>query len=127
MTLININLGCGLVFVDSPEWINLDYSSSSPAVRKANLLGRLPLEDASASLVYSSHFLEHVAGTRSGRVHRSATPNFQQQRNSRLSLSSARYRSRWEPEKGCRIDVRRSAQAHLKTAAVVLSQGGRND
>ena len=60
MTVININLGCGPVFVDSPEWVNLDYSPSSPAVRKANLLGRLPLEDATASVVYSSHFLEHV-------------------------------------------------------------------
>jgi hypothetical protein len=57
---IKINLGCGLAFIDSPEWINLDYSPSAPTVRKANLLGRLPLEDASASLVYSSHFLEHV-------------------------------------------------------------------
>lgn len=60
MTVININLGCGPVFVDSPEWINLDYSPSAPTVRKANLLGRLPLEDATASVVYSSHFFEHV-------------------------------------------------------------------
>ncbi len=50
---LNINLGCGPVFVDSPEWINLDYSPSSPVVRKAKLLGRLPLEDAVTSAVWS--------------------------------------------------------------------------
>lgn len=56
----NVNLGCGPVFVDSPDWLNLDFSPNSPAVRKANLLDRLPLTDESVYLVYSSHFLEHV-------------------------------------------------------------------
>ena len=55
-----VNLGCGPVFIDSPDWINLDFSPASSAVRKANLLDTLPLADESASLVYSSHFLEHV-------------------------------------------------------------------
>lgn len=55
-----VNLGCGPVFVDSPDWLNLDFSPFSPSVRQANLLDRLPLMDESASLVYSSHFLEHV-------------------------------------------------------------------
>lgn len=58
--MLNVNLGCGPVFVDSPEWINLDFSPSSSAVRQANLLDRLPLANESAQLVYSSHFLEHV-------------------------------------------------------------------
>jgi predicted SAM-dependent methyltransferase len=57
---ISVNLGCGPVFVDSPEWLNLDFTPCAPAVKKANLLGRLPLKDASVHLVYSSHFLEHV-------------------------------------------------------------------
>lgn len=56
----NVNLGCGSVFVESPEWLNLDFTPFSPAVKRANLLGRLPLKDASIDLVYSSHFLEHV-------------------------------------------------------------------
>jgi len=55
-----INLACGDTFIDANEWINFDYASSSPAVRKANLLGHLPLKTGSASLVYSSHFLEHI-------------------------------------------------------------------
>ena len=58
--MLNVNLGCGPVFVDSPKWLNLDFAPSSPAVRQANLLDRLPLADESAFLVYSSHFLEHV-------------------------------------------------------------------
>lgn len=56
----NLNLGCGHVFVDSADWLNLDFVPASPAVRQANLLDRLPLADDAASLVYSSHFLEHV-------------------------------------------------------------------
>jgi len=64
----SVNLGCGPVFVDSAEWINLDFSPASTAVVKANLLDRLPLVDNSASVVYSSHFLEHVP--------RSAVPVF---------------------------------------------------
>jgi predicted SAM-dependent methyltransferase len=55
-----INLGCGPVFVDSPEWANLDFSPSSPSVIRANLLVPLPLKSDSAQLVYSSHFLEHI-------------------------------------------------------------------
>ncbi|BAC09939.1 class I SAM-dependent methyltransferase [Thermosynechococcus vestitus] len=58
--MYKVNLGCGSVFVDSPDWLNLDYVSYSPAVRKANLLSRLPLPDGTATLVYSSHFFEHV-------------------------------------------------------------------
>lgn len=57
---MNVNLACGCVFVIDTAWLNLDYASSSPAVHRANLLGRLPLEDATADLVYSSHFLEHI-------------------------------------------------------------------
>lgn len=60
MVAININLGCGPVFVDSPDWINLDFTAPSPAVRQANLLGQLPLGSGTAQLVYSSHFFEHI-------------------------------------------------------------------
>lgn len=57
---MNINLACGNVYVDGARWLNLDYVSTSPAVKHANLLGRLPIGNASADLVYSSHFLEHI-------------------------------------------------------------------
>ena len=55
-----INLGCGPVFIDSPDWLNLDYVPTAAAVRKANLMDQLPVPQSSAILVYSSHFLEHV-------------------------------------------------------------------
>jgi len=60
MALAKVNLACGDTFVPGDGWINFDYSSSSPSVRKANLLRRLPLAADSAALVYSSHFLEHI-------------------------------------------------------------------
>jgi hypothetical protein len=55
-----INLGCGPVFLDNSDWLNLDFSPASPSVQKANLLDRLPIDDCSVSVVYSSHFLEHI-------------------------------------------------------------------
>ena len=55
-----VNLACGSVFVDSDDWLNLDFAPESAAVRKADLLKPLALEDGSVGLVYSSHFLEHV-------------------------------------------------------------------
>jgi predicted SAM-dependent methyltransferase len=60
MAANNINLGCGTVFVDSADWINLDFTAPSLAVRQANLLDRLPLASNTARLVYASHFLEHI-------------------------------------------------------------------
>lgn len=58
-----LNLACGATFVDAPHWLNLDYTPLGAAVRQADLLGRLPVADASLQLVYSSHFLEHVPRT----------------------------------------------------------------
>jgi len=55
-----VNLACGGVFVTGDGWINLDYGASSEAVQRADLLGRVPLPDDHAALVYSSHFLEHI-------------------------------------------------------------------
>ncbi|EED34277.1 methyltransferase type 11 [Luminiphilus syltensis NOR5-1B] len=57
---IKINLACGTTFVIGDGWINLDYSAVHPAVKRADLLAPLALPDGGASLVYSSHFLEHI-------------------------------------------------------------------
>lgn len=54
-----INLACGPVFIDNPNWANFDFVAAS-GVQQANLLGRLPLTDNAAQLIYSSHFLEHI-------------------------------------------------------------------
>ena len=58
-----LNLACGATYVDTPQWLNLDYTPLGPAVRQADLLGPLPVADASLQLVYSSHFIEHVPRT----------------------------------------------------------------
>lgn len=55
-----VNLACGSVFIDSPEWINLDFAPVTNGVVKANLLGKLPIKSRVASVVYSSHFFEHI-------------------------------------------------------------------
>lgn len=60
MSATYINLGCGAIFIDSPDWINLDFTPASPRVRRANLLARLPLPSDEARLVYASHLLEHI-------------------------------------------------------------------
>ena len=59
-----LNLACGACHVDSAEWLNLDYTPLGPAVVQADLLGPLPLADASMDMVYSSHFIEHVPRAR---------------------------------------------------------------
>jgi SAM-dependent methyltransferase len=55
-----LNLACGGVYITSNDWINLDYVSSDTHVQAANLLETLPFESNSISLVYSSHFFEHI-------------------------------------------------------------------
>jgi SAM-dependent methyltransferase len=58
MPKLFVNVACGNSFVTG--WRNLDYAPVSPAVEAANLLERLPLDDASVDVLYSSHFLEHI-------------------------------------------------------------------
>ena len=53
-----VNLGCGDTYVEG--WLNLDYSSNSPAVKRVDLLTGLPVADNAADVVYSSHFIEHI-------------------------------------------------------------------
>lgn len=55
-----INLGCGSIYIDAPDWLNLDFNPVFPGVRTANLLKRLPLPSEDAELIYSSHFVEHI-------------------------------------------------------------------
>jgi len=55
-----LNLACGGIYVTSNDWINVDYVSSDSHVQAANLLETLPFKSNSISLVYSSHFLEHI-------------------------------------------------------------------
>ena len=59
-----LNLACGATYVDSPEWLNLDYTPLGAGVVQADLLRALPVADASIDVVYSSHFIEHVPRAR---------------------------------------------------------------
>lgn len=58
--MLKVNLACGNTSVCGDNWFNLDYSSFNSSVLQANILGRLPINNNSADLVYSSHFLEHI-------------------------------------------------------------------
>lgn len=57
---MNANLACAAAYVIITESLCLDDASTSPAVQNANLLCRLPVADAIANLVNSSHFLDHI-------------------------------------------------------------------
>ena len=60
-----VNLACGSSYIEAPEWVNLDYSTSSPAVQRANIFGTaLPFEDGTVDVVYCSHFVEHIPRVR---------------------------------------------------------------
>ena len=58
--MLKVNLACGNTFVCGDNWLNVDYSSFNSSVLQANILSRLPINNNSAELVYSSHFLEHI-------------------------------------------------------------------
>lgn len=53
-----LNLGCGGRC--HPDWENCDLNSSSPQIKKVDLLGPLPWEEATFEAVYCSHVLEHL-------------------------------------------------------------------
>jgi hypothetical protein len=54
------NIACGGTFVAGDGWLNLDFAPMGPDVKAADLLATLPIGTQSLSLVYSSHFLEHI-------------------------------------------------------------------
>ena len=54
-----LNLGCGINYIDSKQWINIDFIKSGKNVLKYNLLKGIPLESNSCDFVYHSHVLEH--------------------------------------------------------------------
>ncbi|MDR0466166.1 MAG: glycosyltransferase [Deltaproteobacteria bacterium] len=53
-----LNLGCGNAF--HSDWVNLDVSSSNPAVLAYDLHLGIPFADDSFDVVYHSHVLEHL-------------------------------------------------------------------
>lgn len=55
-----LNLGCGVSFLRSQNWINVDWQSNSKSVKRHNLLTKLPWTKSEFELVYSSHLIEHL-------------------------------------------------------------------
>ncbi|WP_345993138.1 methyltransferase domain-containing protein [Sulfurimonas sp. HSL-1716] len=54
-----LNLGCGSRY--HKEWINLDFKSNNEHVQAFDLHEKLPFEDDSMDVIYSSHVLEHFS------------------------------------------------------------------
>ena len=53
-----LNVGCGNSY--NKEWVNLDFNSKSPYVKKHDIRKGIPYGDNSFDAVYSSHMLEHL-------------------------------------------------------------------
>jgi len=60
LNLQKLNLACGDHFVENTEWINIDWAPKNKTVQQANLLESLDFPDNNFTLVYTSHFLEHI-------------------------------------------------------------------
>ena len=54
-----LNIACASRY--HKDWTNIDFHAVSEVVRKVNILGGLPYEDASFDAAYSSHFIEHLS------------------------------------------------------------------
>lgn len=54
-----VNLGCGNRY--HKDWINLDFKSKNENVIEYDLNTKLPFEDSSVDVVYTSHVLEHFS------------------------------------------------------------------
>lgn len=61
MNKMFLNLACGDYFVDSTEWVNIDWAPKSNKVKQANLLLKLPFPNETFDFVYCSHFIEHIS------------------------------------------------------------------
>jgi predicted SAM-dependent methyltransferase len=59
--MMKLNFGCGDRFADG--WVNIDFNTRHPSVRRCNLLKPWPFAGDSFDVVYSSHVLEHFTKT----------------------------------------------------------------
>tara|TARA_Y200000002_G_C22678453_1_gene663057 strand:- start:2189 stop:3010 length:822 start_codon:yes stop_codon:yes gene_type:complete len=55
-----LNIACGNIYITDNKWTNIDFTTNSPDIKKADLLKGLPFKDKSFDVVYSSHFIEHI-------------------------------------------------------------------
>jgi SAM-dependent methyltransferase len=73
---LKINIGCGDGWYNQ-GWIGIDYKGAYPYKRKTSrggfdlnwdILRGLPFDDGSVSVIYCSHFLEHLTFNQAGRL-----------------------------------------------------------
>ncbi len=57
---MKLNIGCGDVFIEGKDWINVDWASSHRNVIKIDIRKSLPFPDNSLDFVYTSHLIEHL-------------------------------------------------------------------
>tara|TARA_B100001063_G_C16763468_1_gene557274 strand:+ start:247 stop:1080 length:834 start_codon:yes stop_codon:yes gene_type:complete len=55
-----LNIACGDTFIQNENWINIDFTSHSTSIKKANILDGLPFKKNEFDVIYSSHFIEHI-------------------------------------------------------------------
>ncbi len=56
-----LNLGCGNRFVESDEWVNIDFISNSRYVVEHDLSKGIPFQSEEFDFIYHSHILEHFS------------------------------------------------------------------
>ena len=54
-----LNVACGLTFLRSPDWTNLDFARQ-PGVQRVDLLNGIPFSNCHFDAVYCSHYVEHI-------------------------------------------------------------------
>ena len=55
-----LNIACGSTFINDGVWTNIDFTSNSPSIKKADILNGMPFKDNQFDVIYSSHFIEHI-------------------------------------------------------------------
>ncbi|HWQ90193.1 MAG TPA: methyltransferase domain-containing protein [Clostridia bacterium] len=63
---MKLNFGCGKRYASG--WVNIDFHSENPEVKRVNLLEPLPFSDDTFTAVYSSHTLEHFSQETTERI-----------------------------------------------------------
>ena len=94
-----LNIGCGNIFIDSDNWVNIDQLPFDKRVKKVSLEKNLPFPDNAFDVVYSSHVFEHILPhhlpkvltecnriLRKGGMIRIVVPDFQEMVESYLEL-----------------------------------------
>tara|TARA_B100000989_G_C19455570_1_gene433850 strand:+ start:163 stop:984 length:822 start_codon:yes stop_codon:yes gene_type:complete len=55
-----LNIACGNTLIDNELWTNIDFTSTNKSVKRMNVLSKLPFNNGSFDVIYTSHFVEHI-------------------------------------------------------------------